>query len=101
MAGNTQAGGIKVLWIDSTINFATTAAGTGTDSSGITITGASVGDPVIVTDNSGAPDASTAYHGFVSAADTVKVRFDNYSTASVDPASASFRIGVIKLVSYS
>jgi hypothetical protein len=97
----TQAGSIKILWTNSTINFATTAANIGTDSSAIAIAGASLGDPVIVSEDSGSPTANICYTGYVSTAGNVVVRLNNYSTASVDPDAAVFHIGVIKLVSYS
>lgn len=101
MATFTQAGAVTILWTNSTINFATTNANTSTDSSAIALTNAALGDLVVVSDDSGSPTANTCYTGYVSTAGNVIVRLNNYSTASVDPASAVFKIGVIKLVSYS
>ncbi len=100
MAAFTQAGGIKVLWGQSTIDFASTAANVITDSSAITITGAVPGDPCILGSDT-APPAQGSFYAHVTAADTVKVRFVNNSAGAIDPASQTFTIGVIKLQSYS
>lgn len=61
----------------------------------VSVTGAAVGDTVVVS-----PPAvnafATAVTGWVSAADTVTVRYHNYSSAAVDPASGTYRVTVIK-----
>ena len=51
----------------------------------------------------GVPNGSTAagsdYFGWVSAADTVTIRFGNYNnTGSIDPAAGTFRAMVIKFL---
>jgi len=43
-----------------------------------------------------APAAGIVFFGFVSAADTVKVRAMNITGSGVDPASATYRAIVIK-----
>jgi len=61
----------------------------------ITVTGAELNDYVTL----GSPnqtDANTTYTAFVSAANTVTVRFNNYSASTVDPASATFKVLVTK-----
>ena len=102
MAGSTQAGTIKILWTLATVDFASTNAQKSTDSSSITITGAALGDPVILgSETSGATPIDSCYTAFVSAADTVLVRYNNYSSGALDPASQVFHIGVVKLQAYS
>lgn len=61
----------------------------------ISVPGAAVGDCVIL---GAAPyaDNRVCYTAFVSATDVVKVRFNNYSNATVDPASATYKVTVIK-----
>ena len=74
-----------------TIDFPSTASGAISESTGITVTGAQIGDTVTVA----APVANTAgtfFTGYVSAADTVKVQFVNLSGGAVDPASGSYKI---------
>jgi hypothetical protein len=84
----------SVLTATATLDFPSTAAQTSSDLT-ITVTGAAanniamVGPPTTV-------NANTSYTAWVSAADTVTVRFNNYSAAPVDPASATFRATVIK-----
>ena len=63
----------------------------------LTVTGAAVGDVVAI----GIPDAAVGTHGvffgWVSAADTVTIRYCNtHNGGAVDPASGSFRATVIK-----
>lgn len=78
-----------------TLNFPSTAAGASSDLT-ITVTGAVDGNPVSL----GVPNASTLSNGiftaWVSAADTVKVRFTNNSSGALDPASGAFRATVLK-----
>lgn len=96
MATNTQQGTVKILWTTGTVDFASTATLTSTDSSGITVTGASLGDPVILGSDT-TYLANAQYSAFVSAADTVKVRLSNGTAGSLDPASQVFTVGVLKL----
>src|SRR5436190_1109817 len=104
--GTSQAGSSRTrkelynnqLIATATIDFASTAANTSTDSSGITVTGAAVGDPVIV--GSPAYLAGGGFEAYVSAADTVKVRFSNNTAGALDPASGTYKIVVFKFGNY-
>lgn len=62
----------------------------------ITVTGAAPGDAVAL----GIPDASLPVMGiftaWVSAADTVKVRFMNLGTSAQDPSSGTFNLKILK-----
>ncbi len=62
----------------------------------ITVTGAANGDAVSLGVPNGVIHGMTNYSAWVSATDTVTVRFTNYSGGSINPASSSFRIAVIK-----
>lgn len=77
------------------LNFGNTAAQTSADLT-ITITGAADGDHVILGVPNAAVNANTCYTAWVSAANTVTVRFNNYSAGAIDPASATFKVYVIK-----
>lgn len=76
-----------------TLDFPSTASNTESNLT-ITVTGAVVGDVISL----GAPAiaANTMYLAFVSAADTVTVRFRNLTLASIDPASATFKVKIFK-----
>jgi hypothetical protein len=79
-----------------TLDFGNTAAGTSTDLT-VTVTGAADGDVVSL----GVVNASTVANGsfsaWVSAANTVTVRYANNSLVTAyDPASGAFKIRVIK-----
>ena len=63
------------------------------DSSAITVTGAAVGDPCIVGPPA-APIANSSYSCYVSAADTVLVRFCPAGTAA-NPANVEYKVRVI------
>jgi len=77
-----------------TLDFGSTAANSETDLT-ITVTGAADGDVVSL----GVPNASATtgtFFAWVSAANTVTVRFHNGSGGSVDPASGTFKVTVTK-----
>ena len=82
----------KVLSATATLDFGNTSTLTSTDLT-ITVTGAAVGDSVAI-GLPAAPDANGCFTGWVSAANTVTVRFNNYSAGSIDPASATYRATV-------
>jgi hypothetical protein len=82
----------KVVSATATLDFGNTATLTSTDLT-ITVTGAAVGDSVAI-GLPAAPDANGCFTGWVSAANTVTVRFNNYSAGSIDPASATYRATV-------
>jgi hypothetical protein len=84
------------LYGTATLDFGNTAAGTSTDLT-VTVTGAADGDVVSL----GVVNASTVANGsfsaWVSAANTVTVRYANNSLVTAyDPASGAFKIRVIK-----
>ena len=79
-----------------TLDFPSTGHGNSADLT-ITVTGADIGDVVAL----GIPNASivanASYIAWVSATNTVTVRFNNYaSSGNSDPASGTFKIKVLK-----
>jgi hypothetical protein len=62
----------------------------------ITVTGAADGDVVSLGVPNAAVNANTSYSAWVSAANTVTVRFNNYSAGTVNPASGLFKVFVTK-----
>jgi hypothetical protein len=85
----------KTLTNTATLDFASTAAGSSSDLT-ITVTGAADGDPVAVGVPNGSISSNTAFHAWVSASNTVTVRFMNATGGAVDPASGTFRVSVLK-----
>ena len=85
----------KTLTATSTLNFPNTAS-QGTADLAITVTGAADGDAVSLGIPNAAINANSLYTAWVSAANTVTIRFTNDATGSIDPASAVFRTTVIK-----
>lgn len=83
----------KTLTNTATLDFGNTLAQTSADLT-ITVTGAAVGDAVSL--GIPAADANSCYTAYVSATNTVTVRFNNYSAGAIDPASGTFRVSVIK-----
>lgn len=80
----------------STIDYSSIAAGSFLDIT-ISITNASVGDPVIIGAPAGSVDNGISFFGWVSAPNTVIIRAINNDSTSHDPASGDFTIAVIKL----
>lgn len=78
-----------------TLDFPATAAQNSSDLT-ITVTNAALNDMVMLGVPNGSVIANTCYTAFVSAANTVTVRFNNFSTVSQNPASGTFRVYVIK-----
>lgn len=62
----------------------------------ITVTGAADGDVVSLGVPNAAVNANTCYTAWVSSANTVTVRFNNYSSLTVNPASGTFKVFVTK-----
>ena len=62
----------------------------------ISVTGAADGDVVSLGVPNAAVNENTCYTAWVSAANTVTVRFNNYSSGTVNPASGSFKVFVTK-----
>ena len=78
-----------------TLNFPSTTTLLSADLT-ITVTGAADGDVVSLGVPNAAVNANTSYSAWVSAANTVTVRFNNYSAGTVDPASGLFKVFVTK-----
>jgi hypothetical protein len=78
-----------------TLDFLSTNAQNSRDMT-IAVTGAADGDVVSLGVPNAAVNANTSYSAWVSAAGTVTVRFNNYSSGTVDPASALFKVFVTK-----
>lgn len=87
----------RVLKGSSTLDFGATAPGTSTDLP-LTVTGAAVGDPVALgVDNSTTATTNGSWSAWVSATNTVTIRFANSDLVStINPASATFKVSVIK-----
>lgn len=62
----------------------------------ITVTGAADGDVVSLGVPNAAVNANTCYTAWVSSANTVTIRFNNYSALPVNPASGTFKVFVTK-----
>jgi hypothetical protein len=82
----------KLLSVTATLDFGSTAAQTSTDLT-VSVTGAAVGDSVSL-GLPAAPPANTCFTGWVSAANTVTVRLDNFSAGAVDPPSGLYRVTI-------
>lgn len=87
--------GPQFLTATSALDFASTSAQNSADLT-VTVTGAASGDPVTLGVPNGSVNANSCYTAWVSAADTVTVRFNNYSSGAIDPASGTFRVVVQK-----
>jgi hypothetical protein len=85
----------KILSGSATLNFGSTAAQTSADLT-ITVTGAADGDVVSVGVVNASTNANSSFTAFVSSANTVTVRFNNYSAGAIDPASGTFNVKVFK-----
>lgn len=90
--GQTFSG---ILTEVATLDFPNTAAQTSSDLT-ITVPGAVVGDVVTLGIPNGSVNANSCFTAWVSAANTVTCRFNNYSAGAIDPASGSFRVSVLK-----
>ena len=88
--------GTVCLESEAALDFPNTAAQSSSDLT-TTVTGAETADPIFL---GPAPTPASAANGtftaFVSATNTVTVRFSNYSTGAIDPASGTFRMRVCK-----
>lgn len=84
---------VAPLTATATLNFASTASAATSAELTVTVTGAAVGDKVVL----GAPstlEAGLIPFGYVSATNTVSIRVFNGSGGTVDPASASWKVAV-------
>ena len=80
----------------STITPGAIAANTTYVSSGITVTGAEVGDVVLVGPPATAP-SGLVYCGYVSAPDTVKIHIGNVTAGAITPDAGTYQVRVMKL----
>jgi hypothetical protein len=86
----------KTLTASATLDFASTAASSSSDLT-ITVTGAALNDVVLLGVPNGSVNANSCFTAWVSAANTVTVRFNNYQTiGAIDPSSGTFKVSVIK-----
>lgn len=86
----------KVLTATATLDFADTPAGT-SDAQFITVTGAVVGDVVVLGIPNGSAGGESVFTAWVSAADTIYVKMSNIGLLSnIDPPSGTFRATVIQ-----
>lgn len=96
-SGSVKIGGgtpiLKVLSATATLDFASTNAQNSRDLT-ITVTGAAVGDVVALGIPVSLLPANSNFSAWVSAADTVTVRFNNYSSIALDPSSGTYRVMV-------
>jgi hypothetical protein len=94
--GSTTFTIAKTLTATATLDFGSTAAG-GVSDLTITVTGAADGDAVSLGVPNGSIVASGNFTAWVSATNTVTVRYSNNDlTTARDPASGTFRASVIK-----
>lgn len=98
----SSGAGVAPVWVTTTLkatatlDFPSTGAHTNSDLT-VTVTGAAVGDAVSVAPGLAAISDHSCYTAWVSATNTVTVRFNHYGTSgSTDPASASFNVIVHK-----
>jgi hypothetical protein len=79
-----------------TLNFGSTAAGAKSDLT-MTLTGAAVGEAVVLGVPNGSVPANGAFFAWVSASNTITVRYANNSLlTSYDPASGSFTATIVR-----
>jgi hypothetical protein len=102
---NSTSGQFRARAASKTFNFAITLDGSATwdisslgtlanGSTTLTVTGAAVGDEVVVSPSM--PSAGVIVAGDVTSANTVTLRAHNTSSGTIDPASTTFRVKVIK-----
>jgi hypothetical protein len=86
---------LKMLSVTATLDFSSTSAQSSADLT-VTVTGAAVGDTVALGVPNASVSANSSFTAWVSATNTVTVRFNNYSSGAIDPASGSFRATVVR-----
>lgn len=84
---------IDMLMATATFDPTSLVDGAGTTSASITVTGAALNDAVLVYPPYDLQDITVT--GYVSAANTVEIRVQNESTATVDLASGSWQVAVV------
>jgi hypothetical protein len=91
-SGTLNIGGFVLA----TLDFPNTSAQSSSDIT-VSYTGAAVSHPVMLAIPDGSAPANTNYTAWVSSANTVKIRFNNYSSGSINPASGQFTVFVLNL----
>lgn len=99
VAGSVEIGGgtpiVQVLSASAALDFPNTASQAASDLA-VTVIGAALGDVVALGVPNGSTTVGSNYTGWVSAANTVTVRFSNFSGIAQNPASGTFRAMVTK-----
>lgn len=85
----------KILSGSLTLDFGSTAAQTSSELT-INVVGAADGDIVSVGAVNASHNANSDFTAYVSAANVVTVKFNNYSAGAIDPASGTFKVKVFK-----
>lgn len=85
----------RVLIGQAPLNFPLTGVRQSSDLT-ISVTGATPGDPVALGVPNGSTIVNSCYTAWVSIANTVTVRFNNYDVGALDPANGVFRVTVFK-----
>lgn len=86
---------LRALKGSSVLDFPNTTASTVSDLT-ITVTGAAISDVVNLGIDNAAIVSGGVFSAWVSAADTVTVRFTNNSLGALNPASGTFKVAVVK-----
>ena len=94
-SGSTRYTLAKTLTASSALDFPNTAGWSNSDLT-IPLTGATIGDVVVLGIPVASTNANSYYIAFVSLANTVTVRFLNNSASAYNPASGNFRVSVIQ-----
>lgn len=95
IASSTYVTATSILTGSATLDFPDTAAQTSSELT-ITVTGAADGDVVSVGVPNVSTNANSCFTARVSATNTVTVKFNNYSSGSINPASGTFKVKVLK-----
>jgi hypothetical protein len=85
----------KTLTATASLNFPDTPANSSAEMP-IALTGAADGDAVILGIPNSSNVANTTFTARVSSANTVSVKFNNYSGSSINPNPGTFRVSVLK-----
>jgi hypothetical protein len=94
-AAGTLTSGPQVISGSATLDFPSTSAGNSSELS-VSLSGISDGDVVMIGVPSGSAPANSNYTAYVNNAGTaVIVRFNNYSSGAIDPASGTFKVTVM------
>ncbi len=90
-----KSGNIFIVSVTASLNFPNTLTLTSSDLT-IAYPGAAVGDIVLLGTPVAAVNANSCYTAFVSAANVITVRFNNYSALPIDPAAGNFTVSIFK-----